>query len=41
MNKMNKSLHVIITGTNKGIGQDLVKIFLKNHQEVIVYATSR
>lgn len=36
-----KRLTVLITGTNKGIGLDLVKIFLKNQPEAIIYATSR
>lgn len=36
-----KSLTVLITGTNKGLGHDLVKLFLKNHPEAIIYGTSR
>lgn len=38
---MKKSLTVLITGTNKGIGYDLVSIFLKRHPDVLIYATSR
>jgi len=34
-------LRVLITGTNKGIGYDLVKIFLKRNPETVIYATSR
>jgi len=36
-----QTLTILITGTNKGLGFDLVKIFLKNHPEAIIYATSR
>jgi len=38
---MNNNLRILITGTNKGIGNDLVKIFYKNHSNAIIYATSR
>lgn len=38
---MQAQWRVLITGTNKGIGNDLVKIFLKRHPQVEVYATSR
>lgn len=38
---MNSSLKVLITGTNKGIGNELVKIFLKQNPKAIIYATSR
>jgi NAD(P)-dependent dehydrogenase (short-subunit alcohol dehydrogenase family) len=38
---MKKSLTVLITGTNKGIGYDLVSIFLKKHPDALIYATSR
>jgi NAD(P)-dependent dehydrogenase (short-subunit alcohol dehydrogenase family) len=34
-------LRVLITGTNKGIGRDLVRIFLKRNPEAVIYATSR
>jgi hypothetical protein len=44
-NSLNRNMQaqwrVLITGTNKGIGNDLVKIFLKRHPQVEVYATSR
>lgn len=38
---MEKSLTVLITGTNKGLGKDLVELFLKHHPQSLVYATSR
>jgi len=38
---MNQALKVLITGTNKGLGNDLVKIFINKNPETIVYATSR
>lgn len=38
---MNNSLKVLITGTNKGIGHELVKIFLKRNPNAMIYATSR
>lgn len=38
---MDKPLRVLITGTSKGIGQDLVKIFLSKHENSLIYATSR
>lgn len=38
---MNSPLKVLITGTNKGIGNELVKIFLKRNPKAIIYATSR
>jgi NAD(P)-dependent dehydrogenase (short-subunit alcohol dehydrogenase family) len=38
---MQAQWRVLITGTNKGIGNDLVKIFLKRHPQAEVYATSR
>lgn len=38
---MNRNLRVLITGTNKGIGNDLVKIFYRNHENATIYATSR
>ena len=34
-------LKVLITGTNKGIGYDLVKVFLKKQPEATIFATSR
>ena len=36
-----RKLSVLITGTSKGIGFDLVRIFLKKHPEATIYATSR
>ena len=36
-----QKLNVLITGTSKGLGQDIVKIFIKKHPEAIIYATSR
>lgn len=41
ISNMNNKLIVVITGTNKGIGYDLVKIFLQLHQDSVIYATSR
>ena len=38
---MDSSLTVLITGTSKGLGFDLVRIFLKKHPEATIYATSR
>lgn len=38
---MNNQLTVLITGTNKGIGRDLVKTFLTLCPNSIIYATSR
>lgn len=38
---MNNSFTILITGTSKGLGKDLVMIFLKKHPEAIIYATSR
>ena len=38
---MEKCLSVLITGTSKGLGFDLVRIFLKKHPEATIYATSR
>jgi len=38
---MNKPFTVLITGTSKGLGYDLVRIFLKKHPQAIIYATSR
>lgn len=39
--KMSNLLKVLITGTNKGIGYELVKTFLKYSQNAVIYATSR
>ena len=36
-----KAFTVLITGTSKGFGFDLVRIFLKNHPTAVIYATSR
>ena len=36
-----KALTVLITGTNKGLGLDLLKLFLKNNPKATIYATSR
>jgi short-subunit dehydrogenase len=38
---MNLPLKILITGTNKGIGNELVKQFLKFNQNSTIYATSR
>ena len=38
---MSNSLKVLITGTSKGLGHDLVKIFGKKHPNSIIFATSR
>jgi hypothetical protein len=38
---MKKSLTVLVTGTNRGMGYDLVSIFLKNHPYISIYATSQ
>ena len=38
---MDKAFTVLITGTSKGLGFDLTRIFLKKHPEAIIYATSR
>jgi NAD(P)-dependent dehydrogenase (short-subunit alcohol dehydrogenase family) len=38
---MNLPLKVLITGTNKGIGNELVKAFLKYNPNSVIYATSR
>lgn len=35
------SLNVLITGTSKGLGHDLVKIFAKKHPNSVIFATSR
>ena len=34
-------LKVLITGTNKGIGNELVKQFLRKNPNAQIYATSR
>lgn len=39
--KMNQYKNVLITGTNKGIGYELVKIFLQHNPDYNIYATSR
>jgi NAD(P)-dependent dehydrogenase (short-subunit alcohol dehydrogenase family) len=38
---MQRSLNVLITGTNKGIGNELVKLFVKRQPNAVIYATSR
>ena len=30
-----------MTGTNKGLGHDLVKLFLTHHHDYVIFATSR
>ena len=36
-----QGLKVLVTGTSKGLGYDIVKIFLKRHPQATIYATSR
>ena len=36
-----EELNILITGTSKGLGYELVKIFLKKHPQATIYATSR
>lgn len=38
---MNSPLRILITGTNKGIGNELVKQFLMKTPNALIYATSR
>ena len=38
---MNKNLTVLITGTSKVLGNDLVKLFLNNNPNSTIVATSR
>lgn len=38
---MDQLLKVLVTGTSKGIGFDLAKIFLTNNPNAVIYATSR
>ena len=38
---MEQQLTVLITGTSKGIGKDLVRIFLEQNPNAVIYATSR
>ena len=38
---MEKTFTVLITGTSKGLGYDLTRIFLKKQPKAIIYATSR
>jgi short-subunit dehydrogenase len=38
---MNKNFTVLITGTSKGLGYDLVKLFLNNNPNSMIIATSR
>ena len=38
---MKTAKNILITGTSKGLGNELVKIFLKKHPEVTIIATSR
>jgi NAD(P)-dependent dehydrogenase (short-subunit alcohol dehydrogenase family) len=38
---MEKPFTVLITGTSKGFGYDLVRIFLKRHPKAVIYATAR
>lgn len=38
---MNSPLKVLITGTSKGIGRELVKVFLRCNPQSIIYAASR
>ncbi len=37
----NNPLKVLITGTNRGIGNELVKQFLKKTPNSLIYATSQ
>ena len=38
---MESHLNILITGTSKGLGEDLVKIFIQKNPQAVVYATSR
>lgn len=38
--KMNSFFNVLITGTSKGIGNELVKQFLKLNENAVIYSAS-
>ena len=38
---MDKIITILITGSSKGLGYDLVRIFLQKNPQTIIYATSR